>query len=533
MFNPESTAHDGSVLLPLTSPLCSTMLRKCRRHFARKWDSIQVELHGAYSVERMVSLQLYRDHTSFARALACVILTPLPCLLAEVVLEMIPLESPEKGIKHSHLFWLRASIGAWMLTYAILVQCHHFLVHLPMTNAQMILVSLFNALGSMAWAFGLACAIGFPVPFTIIASAPCVCVIMGVALHVVWGKYFQATPALKKELRFYGLVLATQLGFTYIYPAYTYGFNRLSGWPQTAFAVILPGMKIAAKNWMSYLMREKEDFKPEFVVFHVEVFHALFLACCLQSSTSYLTLVLLMAIDFVVACVSLGDVSAILDAIHGTVENVTQSRHGPPAAMTDGTRAKTRAKASLTATTLAASWITTHYLEAAIFLLECDQTLQQHSSICRHTTHKQLTRIQVLLSATHFGQQPNPDSDNGIRRSNPVVTNKVSPEERANGQGEVQMLPRTGKVQEHRPTHQTRQISPLHDRSSVQNQLTATLTADHKRILLSMSDSWRLEFVQQILHVLYLTEFLLLVELIEVIVPIVYSKFTAAFIVRA
>uniref|UniRef100_K3X2L7 Uncharacterized protein n=1 Tax=Globisporangium ultimum (strain ATCC 200006 / CBS 805.95 / DAOM BR144) TaxID=431595 RepID=K3X2L7_GLOUD len=38
-----------------------------------------------------------------------------------------------------------------------------------------------------------------------------------------------------------------------------------------------------------------------------------------------------------------------------------------------------------------------------------------------------------------------------------------------------------------------------------------------------MSDASRLEFVQQVLHILYMTEFLLLLELTEVVVPVAYS----------
>ncbi|KAF1329662.1 hypothetical protein FI667_g5845, partial [Globisporangium splendens] len=508
------------------------MLARCWRQVARKWDSIQVELHGGYSTERMFSLQFFQHVTSPTRAVVSVILTPLPCLLASVLVEGIPLDAPEKRIGHSQMFWLRGFICYWLLTYAILVQCQTCIIDLPVTSTQMVSVSLINAVASILWSFGLACWIGFPVPFTVTLSAPCACMVMAVALNVVWGKHFRETPALEKELQLYGFVLATQLAFTYVYPVYTFGFNQFTGLAQAAFALLLPVVKIVAKNWMSYLMHEKHDSKPEFVVFHVEVFHALFLACCLQNSTSYTTVVVLMGVDFGVVCISLRDVSLVLDAIHQVVKNETHVSVDPDTTGTTATYTE-HDKKQLTKMTDSRdeSSRSLHYLEAAIFLLEHDRKLLQGPSLNRHSIHNQLPRVERLLLSTHFGwhrEKSNQVSHNALQQQ--PKTNQIWLEpnglKRKHKRNEIPGHEKGIQVQQQRSSHPTRQVAPLHEPDSAHNHLTASLTEEHRRLLLSMGDSRRLAFVQQVLHVLYMAEFLLLVKIIEVIVPVVYSKST-------
>uniref|UniRef100_K3X2L9 Uncharacterized protein n=1 Tax=Globisporangium ultimum (strain ATCC 200006 / CBS 805.95 / DAOM BR144) TaxID=431595 RepID=K3X2L9_GLOUD len=499
------------------------MLVRCCRQLVRKWETLQVELHGEYSTERMFSLQLFQYTTSPTRAVVSVILTPLPCLLASALVEGIPLDTPEKGIRHSQMFWLRGFICYWVLTYMMLVQCQTCIIDLPMTSAQMISVSLINAVASILWSFGLACWLGFPVPFTITLSAPCACMVMAVALNVVWGRYFREAPALKKELQFYGLVLATQLAFTYVYPVYTFGFNQFIGFTQSAFALLLPVLKIVAKNWMGYLMREKHDSKPESVVFHVEVFHALFLASCLQNSTSYTTLVVLMGVDFGVACISLHDVCLVLDSIHQVVKNKARSHVDPDAAgAKDAYAERNRSSATAMVNPRDESWRSLHYLEAAIFLLQHDSSLLQDPLLNRRSTHKQLPRVERLLASTTLGRHQKEGNRVDQNTLQQPKTSQVSPEPNRQELKDHEM-PSCKKTQQQRLPQPTRQVFPLCEPDSAQSYLTANLTEEHKRFLLSMRYTRRIAFVQQVLNVLYMTEFLLLVEFIEVVVPVVYS----------
>lgn len=50
-----------------------------------------------------------------------------------------------------------------------------------------------------------------------------------------------------------------------------------------------------------------KDLKPEVIIFNVEVFNALFVYVCINSSMSISTTLVIMAVDFAHACVSLRD----------------------------------------------------------------------------------------------------------------------------------------------------------------------------------------------------------------------------------
>lgn len=105
-----------------------------------------------------------------------------------------------------------------------------------------------------------------------------------------------------------------------VYPAYNFAFVSLSPSSQTAFAMLLPVIKLLAKNVMSYLFSATEDFKPEMVIFNVEVFHVLFVSFCMQSAMSIYTTLLLIAADFIQATVSLFyDVDGVLKDIQKVV----------------------------------------------------------------------------------------------------------------------------------------------------------------------------------------------------------------------
>lgn len=83
-----------------------------------------------------------------------------------------------------------------------------------------------------------------------------------------------------------------------IYSMYIHVFVPLSSKYQTAFMLALPVIKITSKNIISYVMT---DMKLEFMIFNIEIFNALFIAMCMQSSSSVVNLVALMVVNFIQA----------------------------------------------------------------------------------------------------------------------------------------------------------------------------------------------------------------------------------------
>ncbi|KAG2808792.1 hypothetical protein PC116_g20714 [Phytophthora cactorum] len=68
------------------------------RALVRKWESLQVELHGSYSIQRFNSMFKYRASTGILRALVVLLAIPLIPLVCVAVIDAIPMNSPDLGL---------------------------------------------------------------------------------------------------------------------------------------------------------------------------------------------------------------------------------------------------------------------------------------------------------------------------------------------------------------------------------------------------------------------------------------------------
>ncbi|GAB9477266.1 hypothetical protein Gpo141_00014330 [Globisporangium polare] len=285
---------------------CSPLprLKRAWGVLAASWAATHVERHGKYSVERLRQLHKYEDSKSLARSWLIIALTPLPCLAAITLLDAIPLQPPSLGLGHSHTFWLRTFLMAWMTDIAVMVQLRHIVSRLGVTITQVVAVGTVVAISAAANGVILANLIGFPVPFTIALGSIGTGSVFVICLVVLWGRTLQSNPEIRAELVNYITLVSKQVALIYIYPVFSYVFNRLDSYQQAAFALLLPLLKIALKNWVNSSIKQFEDLKPEIIVFNVEIFHALYVAYSMQSATSQSTIAVLMAMDFFQACSS-------------------------------------------------------------------------------------------------------------------------------------------------------------------------------------------------------------------------------------
>ncbi|TYZ67523.1 hypothetical protein PybrP1_004649 [[Pythium] brassicae (nom. inval.)] len=301
------------------------VLRKGSALVARGWEYFQVELHEKYSVERLYNFRVFTERTSSLRAALALLLTPVPCLVVVVGTELIPLQPPEDGLSSSQTFWIRVFLVTWLMNFTVLEQCRFLIPQLPMCAPENALVSLFSSSGGTWIGFGLSYAIGYPLPFLMAFGSPGCCAFLGIAVTVIWGEHIRGDPAVQAELKNYVLVASAQLAMTYAYPAYNFAFVSLRGASQTAFAILLPFMKILAKNVLNYLFAFVEGLKSEMVIFNVEIFHALFVSYCMQNASSIESALVLMTVDFIQACLSLYDVEQALRVIHKVVAETQEA----------------------------------------------------------------------------------------------------------------------------------------------------------------------------------------------------------------
>lgn len=259
------------------------------------WGAVHAERHGKYSIERLHQLRDYQKSQSLSRSWLIVALTPLPCLAAIMLLDAIPLQPPSLGIEHSHIFWLRVFLMAWMTDVAVMVRLRHIVTRLGVTRIQIVAVATAVAAIGAANGAALAWLIGFPLPFTIALGSSLV--FFG-CLVALWGRMLQSNSEVRGEFVDYATLVSKHIALIYIYPVFSYVFNHLGSNQQAAFALLLPLLKIALKNWVNSSIRQVGDLQPEMIVFNVEIFHALYVAYSMQTATSQSTIVVLMAGDF-------------------------------------------------------------------------------------------------------------------------------------------------------------------------------------------------------------------------------------------
>ncbi|DBA00440.1 TPA: hypothetical protein N0F65_012971 [Lagenidium giganteum] len=281
----------------------------------RAWEATQVELHGQYSSKRLQQFRDYCHHASLLRVLGVLLFTPVPCIAVVLLTDAIPIEAPEKGLSGSFTFWIRLSIATGIISGGVLEQFPTTVSTLPLGRCHVVGLTAANVIVTAGSAIAIAYAVGFPIPFTFVV----LCVPWGITIvSTLWWllhEHLRDHPEDMRELRRYLLVLMAQMVLTVIYPAYNYVFVHLSSANQTAFATLLPLIKISAKNAVAYALREKDDLKPEAVILNVEVFNSLLMVCCMQGSTSIHATLVLMGADFLQACWSLRDLHVMLKSI--------------------------------------------------------------------------------------------------------------------------------------------------------------------------------------------------------------------------
>ncbi|KAF1332350.1 hypothetical protein FI667_g3472, partial [Globisporangium splendens] len=342
------------------------------------------------------------------------------------------------------MFWLRLFLISWLILFAVLKQCRHFIARLPTGLLEIVIASFFVAAGLMAFAFYMSLQIGFPMPFPIGVESPSALVLLVIAMVLLWGRLVKGNSELQKELLRCIFVVMTQLSFTYIYPGCAFVFRKLGPLSQTAFALLLPMMKILAKNWISFLLRHHEDLKPEFIIFNVEVFHALFVSACMQAAASFHTTMVLLGMDFVFGVLSLHRILKTIRKFYVTVHRPLDSQSATEQELVEAMKHATQ-------------WKQMHFLEAAIYILDMMGVRARNR-----------TGFTIPLASEIPVQQP-------LRSMHPKLAKQIR-----------------------------------------------QLPEEDKQLVLALDEANRLRFVQHVLGVLFRTEFILLIEFTEVVIPTVY-----------
>ncbi|TMW61646.1 hypothetical protein Poli38472_010709 [Pythium oligandrum] len=203
----------------------------------------------------------------------------------------------------------------------MLQQCRSHLTWLKLTIRYIVALAVLSGSLATIWCFGLALQIGYPLPFLLHLSGAPIILVLGVGIYAYYHRV-PLRPVSARRLLRYMSIFTCQYFMILVYPLFNHVFSRLSASQQTPAVLILPAIKTICKHWINYALPDNETTKAEAIILNVEVFHALFVAFCMQSATSKRTVVELIVVDVGQALLSSVD-------IRDTLRLLTRSRGIP------------------------------------------------------------------------------------------------------------------------------------------------------------------------------------------------------------
>ncbi|KAL3671839.1 hypothetical protein V7S43_002508 [Phytophthora oleae] len=212
--------------------------------FLSVWDTVQIELKGAYSPARVLALNDYTNSTPWWRIVAFILLTPLPGLIYICLPETVNLSPPSLGMGSNKTFF-----GRFFLSYTMwcLLQMHMISERMPLlslSNKQLVVSAVTVAALSTGVELLYAWWIGFPVPYTIHMMAVPYVSLMFFALAIVWYPHVRQNWGLLWKIAD-AILICVCRGLVIIgYPLFYYAFQKMEpGVESTAFSMVLPILK--------------------------------------------------------------------------------------------------------------------------------------------------------------------------------------------------------------------------------------------------------------------------------------------------
>ncbi|GMF09718.1 unnamed protein product [Phytophthora lilii] len=394
-----------------------------------------------------------------------IILTPFPSLVLVAAIDAMPLEDPERGLTHSAMSWVRATLTCFIYTHCAIDQIRLYSPNLKLTPLAGLFISLPSAILTNALALVVAVFVCWPLPFaTILMSGPWFG-FMTFFLLRVRGAHMRANPEAVKDVIWFAKVCGAQIILISVYAVFNTVFTNIPAKYQPVFALMIPAFKVVQKNILSRILAGRDDTKPQVIILNVEIFNALFISSCMQNSQSIGTSVTLIAVDLLQAAISILDLYRMVSEIKSLMDKLE---------------------------------ITSNEL-----IWTAELVLDNYPD----TANRRPTAI--------------------VRNSNAWVTSKPQRFARAS-LSPNQLLPtmnmEPGEYKIPVPISRTlslKKISSIRPSSNGRDaELTSTRTASINK--LTSKEHYRL--LKKALQVLFLTEFMLLIEFTEVLIPVIYGS---------
>lgn len=449
------------------------------------WMAIQVELQGQYSIERLQKLRTYAKEKSVLYVTAVGLITPIPCLALITLVDCIRLQPPEAGIYDNNVFWMRNYLAVAFITLSVMEQFRNCLPNFPLSHTWMVIITVAATTTGVSQQFGVAHVVGFPLPFALVVGTTGWLVMVVACCYYLWGAKLRTDVQARGEFLDYMVVFTCQVSLTLIYPAYIYVFNALGSRAQTLFVLLLPVIKLSTKNWISRFLTDMDDMKPEVVIFNIELFNALYVTYCMQNSTSKLTTVVIMFTDFIQAWISMKDMNELFVEVQHMMYKIQWLKNQPPPSIID----------------------------IANDIIENDENVRQHPGL-------RLKSLQSEVLMLRSAQTKSIDVKSVASFKAPTIV-PVTAETIEDAVDLTESLPAVASkcVPSVESGKSTESEPPPPEPKSIHDQRRIAF------IMAGLDEEERFLFVKKTVQILFVTEFMVLIEYTEVVIPIIYSMY--------
>jgi hypothetical protein len=329
------------------------------------------------------------------------------------------------------------------------------------------------------------------VPFTYAGIAPLWMTQVFTLVARTWARRLRRTPEAWPHVISLLKVWACQCCIVPVYPLYLFAWTSLPEPAQIPFACLLPVLRLLIRNWLSRALEHLRDEMSEVVILNADVFSALFVAYCMQTVPSMWGIGGLMAIDFAQICIAMRDVNRFLQRIHAL------------RTMIDMEQAMSSVETSLSSTPART------VSSAASVLAQADAMLAAHfgapSARIKRGIQSVVKRRDTGIKQTRVRQAGQSTEQTNSPAFSTLVLHKVTPlpPREACVQGTKEQEVRTGVVEPNRCASGRRRLSSA---------LVAVVLTPLER-----------KYVETVGRLLFFTEFLLLLNYVEVVIPTVYG----------
>lgn len=245
-------------------------------------------LPGQYTVSKLDAFDKLQRRTSRAKVAAILLLTPLPCLLINLLIECIPLADPSTGFRGSGFFQLRVFVTAFVSSMSPALIKLNCVPESP--------VKSLRALVSFAVSQGLVClatnaiislAVGiFPVPFSQFTSI----LPMAVAGRLLFYRHLPKDPQFHAQSNKVNLWVSIVVLPVLIYPVFTVAFMALTPTQQFWASFLPPVIKVIVRRVLWTITKDDSDLIATMICCVGHLYHVLFTAMILQNSKSMVTI---------------------------------------------------------------------------------------------------------------------------------------------------------------------------------------------------------------------------------------------------